>query len=140
MIILDQIAMASYFIWHLCYDILESALDCFASHINSAKLQQLTLGYAVFQGPEVPLTFVIITHTTALIKKVKACGPSQWSTLANGMSYLCLESVSIKKPHDKRWWTLSLSCLTLLHCFRKVDPCSKKPRVPVSNVGQYLQA
>ena len=61
-IILDQIAMASYFnIWVLC-NILESTLDCFASPINSAKLQQLTLGYAVFQGPEVPLTFVIITH------------------------------------------------------------------------------
>ena len=41
-IILDQIAMASYFnIWVLC-NILESTLDCFASPINSAKLQQLT--------------------------------------------------------------------------------------------------
>ena len=50
------------------------------------------------------------SKTKALIKKVKTCGPSPWSTLANGMSYSWVQSISIKKPCYKQRSSLSLFC------------------------------
>ena len=61
-----------------------------------------------------PQIFVLYhnSKTKALIKKVKTCGPSLRSTLANGMSYSYVRSVSIEKLRDKRRW-LSLFCFIL---------------------------
>ena len=57
------------------------------------------------------------SKTKALIKKVKICGPSPWSTLANGMSYSCVQSVWIERPSHKRSWSWSPSVWYSLEMF-----------------------
>ena len=48
----------------------------------------------------------------ALIKKVNTCGPSPWSTLANGMSFSCVQSVFIERRRHKKRSSLSIFCFS----------------------------
>ena len=67
---------------------------------------------------DVPLVWGHNSETKAQIKNPKTCGPPQWTTLANGVSYSCGPSVSIEKPRDKRLayklvdLSFEVSCLT----------------------------
>ena len=51
-----------------------------------------------------------IYHFLAFRRKAKTCGPSAWSTLANGISNSCVQSVSIERLHHKRGSSLILFC------------------------------
>ena len=71
-----------------------------------AILHLFTMKIAVFQATEYSSTYIWDHNSKlkALIKKVKTCGPALWSTIANGMSYSHVRSVSIEKLRYKQSW------------------------------------
>ena len=72
----------------------------------------ISQGFQLFISPwmDVPHVWGHNSETKAQIKNPKTCGPPQWTTLANGVSYSCGRSVSIEKPRYKRRVSLSLFC------------------------------
>ena len=91
---------------------LENTPDWFACPWNST-LSIILLWKMQFSNPKI--SFYVKDHnsqTKALMKKVRTCCPSPWSTLANDMSiHVCKAPLFVEKLRNK--WRLSIS----LFCF-----------------------